>query len=115
MATAYTESATATLVTMVTTVAKATPSLCSHVTTSNAKMVPNATALLTTVDFSANALKALLVLFVRERFLLIHALVRLVVAMVSVPPQKVGKLQSVTATEVGGESPAIKRSIFAKK
>ena len=78
-------------------------------------MVPNATTLLTTVDFTANALRGMLGHFVSERSVMIHALVRLVVAMGSVLPRKVGNFQSVTATEAGRDTPATKRSISAKK
>lgn len=115
MATAYSESATATRVTMATTAAKATPSLFSRVMTLIVKMVLSATILPMTVDLSVHALQATLVHFVNEKSLMIRALGRLAVAMASVPPQREGKPLSVTATRAGGASPVIKQSISVKK
>lgn len=115
MATACMEFATATLVTMAMTAAKATPSPCSRVTTLSVKMAPNVTTLLTTVGLSVSAQQAMLVHFVKEKSLMIHALVRPAVVMDFVLLRKVGKLPSVTATAAGGESPVIKRLISVRK
>ena len=113
--TAYTESATATLVTMATTAAKATPSPFSRAMTSTVKMVPSATMLPMAVGSSVRAPRATLVLSVNEKSSMIHALGRLAVATDSVPPQKGGKPLNVTATRAGGASPVIRRSISVKK
>ena len=112
---AYMESATATLVTMVMTAAKATPSLSSRVTMSSVKMAPSATTLPTIVGLSASVLQASPEHSVNGRSSMIRALARLAVAMDSVLRQKEGKPPNVTATKAGEGTPAIRQSISAKK